>query len=64
MFHSDAVMTCNDLPVLIHVEAERGKPPTADIEKHFGGIFNKDVKLGLQTLGEMFMCVRRTILWL
>ncbi|KAB5554290.1 hypothetical protein PHYPO_G00048630 [Pangasianodon hypophthalmus] len=36
--------------VLIHVEAERGQPVTADIEKRFGGIFSRDVRLGLQIL--------------
>lgn len=45
-------VTFNNLSVLIHLEAERGQPFTADIEKHFGGILSRDVKLGLQVLGE------------
>lgn len=49
----------DDLSVLIHLEAERGWPVTADIDKHFRGIFTRDVRLGLQILGEMFMCVRK-----
>ncbi|KAG7335374.1 hypothetical protein KOW79_001970 [Hemibagrus wyckioides] len=36
--------------VLTHLEAERGQPVTAEIEKHFGGHFNRDVRLGLQVL--------------
>ncbi|XP_053508362.1 annexin A2 isoform X2 [Ictalurus furcatus] len=36
--------------VLIHLETERGQPFTADIEKHFGGILSRDIKLGLQVL--------------
>ncbi|KAK3520734.1 hypothetical protein QTP70_031473 [Hemibagrus guttatus] len=34
--------------VLIHLAAERGQPVSAEIEKHFGGLFN--IRLGLQTL--------------
>ncbi|XP_062840901.1 annexin A2 [Trichomycterus rosablanca] len=36
--------------VLIYVEAERGLPVTAAIEKRFGGLLSGDLKLGLQTL--------------
>ncbi|KAF4092557.1 hypothetical protein AMELA_G00022330 [Ameiurus melas] len=36
--------------VLIHLEAERGQPFSADIEKHVGGILSRDIKLGLQVL--------------
>ncbi|XP_060748173.1 annexin A2 isoform X2 [Tachysurus vachellii] len=36
--------------VLIHLEAERGQPVTAELEKHFGGLLNRDIRLGLQVL--------------
>ncbi|KAK1799083.1 hypothetical protein P4O66_007348 [Electrophorus voltai] len=47
--------------VLIYLEAEKGQSASEIIEKHFGGIFSGDFRLGLETL---VRCIENSDLYL